>query len=48
MSDKVIATKKKGLKQAVNDFLHETKEGKNWAVHEEFKNNNGLTILSRI
>jgi hypothetical protein len=48
MSDKVIATKKKGLRQAVDDFLHETKEGKNWVVHEEFKNNNGLTILSRI
>jgi len=48
MSDKVIVTKKQGLKQAIEDFLHETKEGKNWAILEEFKNNNGLTILSRI
>ena len=48
MSDKVINTKKQGLKQAINDFLFETKEGKNWVIEEEFKNNNGLTILSRI
>ena len=48
MSDKVIKTKKQGLQQAINDFLHETKEGKNWEVKEVFKNNNGLTILSRI
>ena len=48
MSDKVMVTKKQGLKQAISDFLHETKEGKNWTISEEFKNNNGLTVLSRI
>ncbi|MDB4396133.1 class I SAM-dependent methyltransferase [bacterium] len=48
MSGKVIATKKQGLKQALHDFLNETKEGKNWTVHEEFTHNNGLTILTRV
>lgn len=48
MSDKVISTKKKGLRQAISDFLEGTKEGKNWTISEEFKNNNGLTVLSRI
>lgn len=48
MSDKIIITKKVGLKQAINDFLFETKEGNNWVIEEEFKNNNGLTVLARI
>ena len=48
MSEKVIVTKKQGLRQAIDDFLLETKEGKNWTILEEFKNNNGLTVLSRI
>lgn len=35
---------KKGLIEAVNDFL---KENKNWIIKEVFTNNNGLTILER-
>ena len=47
MSDKVISTKATGLKQAINDFLNTTKEGKNWKIKEVFNNNNGLTVLQR-
>lgn len=47
-SDKILVTEKKGLLQAITDFLKTTKEGKNWKIHEVFENNNGLTILSRI
>ena len=43
---KSIDTEKKGLKNAIKDFL-ETDEGSNWCVHQEFFNNNGLTILKR-
>ncbi len=47
MSEKVIRTKAKGLKQAISDFLNTTKEGKNWKIKEVFTNNNGLTVLER-
>lgn len=47
MSQKILSTNKQGLLHAVEDFLNETKEGKNWEIKEQFKNNNGLTILSR-
>jgi hypothetical protein len=35
-----------GLVRAYRDFLL-TKDGKNWEIHNIFKNNNGLTILKR-
>lgn len=39
-------TKKMGLKNAINDFLN-SEYGSEWIIHEEFTNNNGLTILMR-
>jgi len=36
---------KKGLRYALDEFLD---TNKNWAIHEQFKNNYGLTILKRI
>jgi hypothetical protein len=36
---------KKGLIPALEEFLENNKE---WAIHEVFTNNNGLTILKRI
>lgn len=38
---------KNGLQNAINDFLEDNKDGKNWLVHEVYTNNNGLTILKR-
>jgi hypothetical protein len=46
MSDIVRQGDKKGLKNALNDFL-QTSDGKNWIVREEFTNNNGLVVLER-
>jgi len=34
-----------GLKRAIVEF---TRENPNWEIHEEFTNNNGLTILKKI
>lgn len=46
MSDMHMSTEKKGLKQAINDFLI-TEKGNHWQIEKIFTNNNGLTILSR-
>lgn len=35
----------KGLLPALEQFLH---KNKNWNIHEQFYNNNGLTVLKRI
>ena len=39
-------SEKQGLINAIDEFLI-TEEGKNWRILQEFKNNNGLTILER-
>ena len=43
---KSTAETKHGLKNAITDFLI-TEDGKNWEIHKEYTNNNGLTILKR-
>jgi SUMO ligase MMS21 Smc5/6 complex component len=48
MSDKVVLDgDNKGLKSAINDFLNNTEDGKNWSIFKVYENNNGLTILKR-
>ena len=38
---------KKGLIQAITDFLETSLDGNNWAIIDAYKNNNGLTVLGR-
>lgn len=38
---------KEGLKPVISDFLA-SDIGSSWRLHEEYKNNNGLTILKKI
>jgi hypothetical protein len=47
MSNKVEHGEKRGLLNAIEEFMGST-EGKKWAIHKVYENNNGLTILKRI
>jgi hypothetical protein len=47
MSNKVKHGEKRGLLNAIEEFMGST-EGKKWAIHKVYENNNGLTILKRI
>ncbi|MFC1707326.1 hypothetical protein ACFL59_11015 [Planctomycetota bacterium] len=43
---KTLPQEKQGLKTAYLDFL-DSHQGRDWKVHREYSNNNGLTILAR-
>jgi hypothetical protein len=46
MSNKIKQGEKRGIKNALDDFLLQG-DGLNWCIHKVYENNNGLTILKR-
>jgi hypothetical protein len=46
MSNKIKQGEKRGIKNALDDFLLQN-DGLNWYIHKVYENNNGLTILKR-